>query len=255
MTRTRTAIIVLPIIALLLSGNAAAQKSVMLLARGDSAQLAMKPETALRYYRMAEKADAQNPEVLWRIAKIHTDFAIGAKDDNAGMREVERAIDYARRAVAAGPGHAMAHAMLAIAYGQKAAFAPNSEKLDLTKLLYEHAKRALELDPSNNAAMLVLGIWHREMSSLNWAVKLLLKAVYGDTPEASAEESQRLLARAVELKPDQIIGHLELAKTLIELDDEKAAAAQLRKAVALPKRDVHDGRRITEARELLRELD
>jgi hypothetical protein len=141
-----------------------------------------------------------------------------------------------------------------VAYGQKAVFVPNTEKMDLSKLLHAHAGTALEIDASNTVAMLVLGIWHREVASLNWMVKLLLKAAYGDVPEASLEESQRLLSRAVELEPRQIMPRIELAKTLIELDQEKAAERHLRTAVSLPAGDVHDAKRIAEARGLLKGL-
>ncbi|MBR9974785.1 MAG: hypothetical protein KFF77_04335 [Bacteroidetes bacterium] len=225
-----------------------------LIARGDSAQLAMDTQAALRFFREAERRDADNPEVLWRLSKVHTNLAIAAGDETAALRETERAISYARRAVERAPRHTMAHAMLAVAYGQKAAFAPNSEKMDLSKLLHTHARTALEIDGSNTVAMLVLGIWHRELASLSWVVRLLLKAAYGDVPEASLEDSKRLLSRVVQLQPRGIMARIELAKTLVELDEEEDALRHLRTAVSLPAADVHDPRRIDEARRLIKEL-
>jgi hypothetical protein len=156
----------------------------------------MNTREALRLYIAAAKSDGKNPDILWRISKMHTDLAIASKSENAALKHADRAIDFARRGVASAPRHAMAHAVLAVAYGQKAVFVPNTEKMDLSKLLYSHAGTALEIDASNTVAMLVLGIWHREVASLNWVVRLLLKAAYGDVPEASLEESQRLLAQA-----------------------------------------------------------
>lgn len=246
--------IILMIFLLPLPLSATAGEVASLIARGDSAQQVMNTREALRLYLAAAKTDGKNPDILWRISKMHTDLAIASKSEKAAIKHADRAIDYARRGVAAGPRHAMAHAVLAVAYGQKAVFVPNTEKMDLSKLLHAHAGTALEIDASNTVAMLVLGIWHREVASLNWMVKLLLKAAYGDVPEASLEESQRLLSRAVELEPRQIMPRIELAKTLIELDQEKEAERHLRTAISLPAGDVHDAKRIAEARGLLKGL-
>ena len=233
---------------------AAAADIAALIARGDSADAAMDVRGALRIYREAERLDPRNPELLWRLSKIHTSMAISAGEGKRAMQLVERSIDYARRAVETAPRLAMAHATLAVAYGQKAMFAPNSEKMELSKRLRDSALRALELDPSNTVALLVLGIWHREVASLSWVVRLLLKAVYDDVPDASLEESRRLLARAVQLQPRGIMARLEFAKTLVELDEENEALRQLRTAVALPVSDIHDPSRIAEARGLIKDL-
>lgn len=225
-----------------------------LLQRGDSAQTAKNPRAALRFYQQAARLDGANPDVLWRISKVYTDLAIGSKTETTAIQQTDRAIASARRAVSVGPRHAMAHAVLAVAYGQKAVYVPNTEKMELSKLLHAHARTALEIDGANTVAMLVLGIWHREVASLNWVVRMLLKAVYDDVPEASLEQSRQLLRRAVELQPKQIMPRIELAKTLLALDEEDAAGHQLRMAISLPLWDVHDTRRLDEARRLLKDI-
>lgn len=237
-----------------LPSSAEAGEVERLIARGDSAAEAMDTRGALRILREAERLDGSNPEVLWRLAKLHVDLAISARDEASGMREAERAIAYGRRAVDRAPRHAMTQAMLSVAYGQKAAFAPNSEKMDLSKLLHQHASAALAIDGSNITALLVLGIWHREVASLSWPVQLILKVAYGDVPEASLDESKRMLSRVVQLQPRGIMARIELAKTLVELDEEAEALRHLRTAVSLPVSDIHDPRRIEEARALIKEL-
>lgn len=234
--------------------TASAQTPDQLIARGDSAQAVFAPHDALRFYRQAERQQPANPDVLWRISKIHTDLSIGEGDPAVAMREAERAVAYAKRSVEHGARHSMAHAVLAVAYGQKAVLVPNRKKMDLSKLLHSHGMRALELDSTNTVAMLVLGIWHREVASLSWIVRLLLKAAYGDVPEASLDDSRKLLGRAVALQPKVIMGHVELAKTLIEQDEKDAARQQLRTAIALPRSDLHDPRRKEEADALLKSL-
>ncbi|MBR9976453.1 MAG: hypothetical protein KFH87_00055 [Bacteroidetes bacterium] len=248
----RSARIILFIV--LVTISASAQTPDLLIARGDSAQAAFSPRDALRFYRQAERQQPMNPDVLWRISKVHTDLSIGEEDPAVAMREAERAVAYAKRAVEHGARHSMAHAVLAVAYGQKAVLVPNRKKMDLSKLLHSHAIRALELDSTNTVAMLVLGIWHREVASLSWIIRLLLKAAYGDVPEASLDDARKLLGRAVALQPTVIMGRVELAKTLIQRDETDAARRQLRTALALPRSDLHDPRRKEEAEALLNAL-
>ncbi|MBN1448842.1 MAG: hypothetical protein JXA28_13005 [Bacteroidetes bacterium] len=231
---------------------AVAQEDV-LIARGDSAQVSLDPRSAMKYYQEAEKMQPENPDVLWRISKLYTDLAAGEASDDVALRQLDHAVTYANRAIAAAPRHSMAQAALAIAYGQKTVVAPNSEKVELSRLVRMHAVKALEFERDNYVAMLVLGIWNREIAELSWVVKLALDVVYGGLPDASLEESRRLLQRAAQLSPDQIMTHVELAKTLKAMDDETAAKRHLRKALSLPKRDIGDSRRIEEARKLLRE--
>jgi len=242
------------ILFLLVSASLPAQQVDVLIARGDSAQFAMQPDVAMRLYREAERLDADNPDVLWRISKVYSDYAAQESSEEAAMRELQRSIDYAKKAVTADPRHSMAQVSLAIAYGQKAVVAPNSEKVELSRLVRQHAVRALELESENHVAMLVLGIWNREVASLSWVLKLALDVVYGGLPDASLEESHRLLQQATRMYPDQIMTHLELAKTLKEMDDERGAKRHLRKAISLPKRDIGDRKRVDEARKLLQEL-
>jgi tetratricopeptide (TPR) repeat protein len=239
---------------LLLAGTASGQVPEELIARGDSAQAVFRPDVALRFYRQADRVQPANPDVLWRISKVHTDLSIGEEGSEPAMREAERAVEYAKRAVGHDAHHSMAHAVLAVAYGQKAVLVPNRQKMDLSKLLHIHGMRALELDSTNTVALLVLGIWHREVASLSWIVRLLLKAAYGGVPEASLSTSKDMLERAVALQPEMIMGRVELAKTLVELDEHRTAARHLRKALTLPRSDLHDPARKEEAEELLNDL-
>ena len=247
-------LILLCVLFLPIAAPLTAQEVDALIARGDSLQMEMQPDAAMKLYRKAEQLDPDNPDVLWRISKVFSDYAAQESTDEAAMRELDRSVSYARKAVSVAPKHSMAQVSLAIAYGQKAVVAPNSEKVELSKLVRQHAVRALELESDNHVAMLVLGIWNREVATLSWILKLALDVVYGGLPDASLEESHRLLRRAMRMYPDQIMTHLELAKTLMEMDDEKGAERHLRKALSLPKRDIGDRKRVDEARKLLQEL-
>jgi tetratricopeptide (TPR) repeat protein len=239
---------------LLTTGALHAQSVEMLIARGDSADKRLDLSSALRQYQNAERIEPRNPEVLWRLSKVTGAMAMRTKDEKRAETLFKRALAYAERAVESEPNNSMAQVSLAISNGQLAVLAPATEKLELSKKIRDHSQRALELNPSNYLAMLVLGIWNREVASLNWFIKLTMKVVYGGVPEASLEESRRLLAKAVALEPGIIMTQVELAKTLIKLDENQGALTHLRRALSLPKRDVGDDKLIDEARELLRKL-
>lgn len=234
--------------------HVAAQNYEAAIARGDSAQAAMNIEAALRHYREAERIAPARGDVLWRLSQLHTEMAAGETDEARAKVLVDRALRYARRADAAAPRSAMVQVSFAIAYGQLSLIASNDDKVELSRKVHQYGVRALELDAENSVAMLVLGIWHREVASLNWALKLLLDAVYGGLPDASLEESHRLLASAVRLQSGQIMPRVELAKTLIAMDREREARQQLRKAVSMPPGALGDDKRLREAHELLKEL-
>jgi len=239
---------------LLFNGLAVSQDVASHLARGDAAQLQMKADVALAAYRDAEKLEPRNVETLWRISKVLSDFAADESDEARAKQFLRRALSYATCAVHIDSSHAMAWVSLAIVHGQLAVIAPVADKLELSKKIQQYSSRALELDHSNHPAMLVLGMWNREIASLSWIVRLTVRLVYGGVPDASLEESQRLLTAAAALRPDDIMSRVELAKTLIELKEKNEAMMHLRKSLALPLRDVGDPRRQEEARKLLREL-
>ncbi|MCZ7556368.1 MAG: hypothetical protein M5R41_08205 [Bacteroidia bacterium] len=239
---------------LLSAGVLHAQSVEMLIARGDSADKTLDLTSALRWYQNAERMEPRNAEVLWRLSKVTGAMAMRTRDEKRAETLFKRALGYAERAVGSDPNNSMAQVSLAISNGQLAVIAPASEKLELSKKIRDHSQRALELNGSNYLAMLVLGIWNREVATLSWFLKLTMKVVYGDVPEASLEESRRLLAKAVELEPGVIMTQVEYAKTLIELDETRGAVTHLRRALSLPKRDVGDEKLIDEARELLRKL-
>lgn len=233
----------------------AQQRVAGLLASGDARQTRLDPAGALALYRQAEKLAPRDPEVLWRIAKIHVDLSKLERNEKVRDALIATGLDHAERAIAANPGHSMAHASKAIVLGQKAVFAGYQEKLDLSKQIKASADKALALDGNNAVAMIVLGIWHREVADLNWALKLAVKLAYGGLPEASFEEAHRFLTRAVQIQSTSILPRLELAKTLIAMDRETEALTHLRAILSMPKTDIGDSAWLAEARELIREVE
>lgn len=242
------------VVSFLASFTLHAQSSMEWIATGDRLLSAGKPAEALNAFRRAESGSRPDATLFVRMAKACVDQSLIETDEDVRLSWSRKAVNYATKAVTASPQSSIAHAHLAVSYGQVAVDAPAREKMDLSLLLKKHAVRALELDPNNFVAMIVLGIWHREIANLNWALKLALRMVYDEIPTASFAEAKRLLARASQLHPEVILPGLELAKTLILMDDSEGALRELRRIAPLPARDAGDPARLREVRSLIRTL-
>ncbi len=225
-----------------------------LLIAADAATRAGDLVAVSRALRQAEQLEANNANVLWRLAKLHVDYAIREKAEDKQLAQVNRALGYANRAVAADSSHSMARVSLAMCYGQKALVVGAREKLELSLLIKRHAEDALALDAANDVAMIILAIWHREVASLNWFLKTAVKLAYGSMPEASLSTAKRLLERAIAMDQGNIMPRVELAKTLIEMEEESAAARELRTVLKMKVADAGDPARLAEARKLLEQI-
>lgn len=225
-----------------------------LLAAADAATRTGDLAAVSRALRQAEQIDAYSPEVLWRQAKLHVDYAIREKSEDKQLAQVNRALAYANRAVESDSSHSMARVSLAMCYGQKAHIVGAREKLELSLLIKRFAEEALALDANNDVAMIILAIWHREIASLNWFLKTAVKLAYGSMPEASLATAKRLLDRAISIDQGNIMPRVELAKTLIEMEDENGAVRELRTVLKMKVADAGDPARLVEARKLLATL-
>ena len=128
-------------------------------------------------------------------------------------------------------------------------------KIELSKELKAEADKAIELDPTHDGAYHIIGRWHREIANLSWVLKAAAKIVYGGVPKgASNENAIANFEKAIKLRPDKTIHHLELGKTYKEMKKWKEARQALQKVLDLPIIDVGDEARKKEAKELLEEI-
>lgn len=242
------ALFVCPVIAL-------GQSAEGFAARGDSLMTALETRAAVETYRAGLAAHPDSPLLGWKTARALVNLAeetSGPEDDEGLYRE---AVSLAREAVGHAPRSARAHATLAGALGRLAQFLGSKGKVELAREVHEHARRATGLDPNDFAGFVVLGIWNREVATLNFFLRTFAANLFGGLPDASLERSAALLERAVRLAPDYVTPNLELARTYAEMDRERDARAALTRALDAPVREALDTIRKEEARLLQRELD
>lgn len=102
------------------------------------------------------------------------------------------------------------------------------------------AQKAISLDPQDDLAYHVLGIWNREVAELNWVLRAFAEFLYGKLPEASLDTAISDLRRAAELAPDVVPHQVELGITLADARKWDDAKATLDHALTMPKAWVTD---------------
>jgi tetratricopeptide (TPR) repeat protein len=211
-----------------------------LLAQGDALDAQLKTKEALAIFLEAEKQAPANAEVLRRIAKaeaeLMTETGVKTQRKDLGVKSV----DYARRAVAADPNNAMTHLTLAVCCGRVAPYLDNQDKINYSKIVKEHAGKALALDPSNDYGYHVLGAWNYELAGLNPILRAIARIVYGSVPEASYDDAVANFKKAIALAPQRVAHHIELGRTYAAMGQAKLAKAELTEGLALPCREKDD---------------
>lgn len=118
----------------------------------------------------------------------------------------------------------------------------------------ELARRAVRAGPDVARAHTTLAAALGKLALYRGGKRKVERAFFGGLPDASLERSRRLLERAVSLAPETVTPHLELARTLVEMDETAAARRHLRTAASLQPRERLDQVQQRRVRELLEEL-
>lgn len=186
-------------------------------------------QEALSRLTTLKQHNPDNAEVLWRRALILTDLGKVAEKDEQSIRYYQRALGDSNAALKVDSTSAWIHAVKAMIEGRLCLHVGIRERARRSFEVKQHADRALALDSTLALAYHVRGRWHRDIADLNFIQRRFVK-LYGDLPEASLEEAVQDLKRAVELN-SKSYGHLGLARTYLEMDQEKKAREHLRLAL------------------------
>jgi tetratricopeptide (TPR) repeat protein len=240
--------------ALLAAGPVIATPAADLAREALAAEARLETRQALDLYLAAEKERPDDPVILQKIARQYSDLVVDLSTPTEKKASVERALDYARRAVALAPTNAENVLSVAICLGKLGLFSGTRDKVRYSRLMREEAERALALDPGYAWAHHILGRWHHEVAELGTTARLFVRLFYGGLPDASADAAVRHLQRAVELEPGQLNHHLELGFAYVAARQPAQARAAFAAGLALPSREKHDESAKARAREALARL-
>jgi len=242
--------ILILVIALALATSTLTAQSNDLVVRGDSAYAALRPGDAITHYEAAVAADSTAYEALWKASRSLADLAEYEGDKNKRAEMYRRAERLARQAVTVRPDDAEAHFHLARAVGRVALSHGPRDRVKFGKEVREHALEAIRLDPDHPGALHVMGMWHAEVRRLPRIARFFAKTFLGGRifDEAKWEEAVRLLSRAVEVDPQRIVHHLDLARVYRDIDQHDQARLHYQHVIDGAVTDYNDPRYKEEAR-------
>ncbi len=226
---------ILPLLAL--GCRAANPEADTLIEQGDAEVAALHAPEALALFDQAAKADPDDVEILLRISQQCSNLIAQAKSPADALSFATRSLHEAKQAVALAPDNPKAHLAVAVAYGRLADFEDNRTKIEYSRSVKEEADRTLELDPREDFAYHVLGRWNYAIATLNPMLKLMAKLVYGGLPEASLEEAVKDYQKAIDLAPQRVIHHHELARVEAALGQTDAARKEWETELTLKPED------------------
>lgn len=196
---------------------AATPQAGQLIEQGDAQVTAMHTQQALALFEQAAQADPDDPEILLRLSQQWSNLIAQAKSPAEALDFATRSLDEARQAVALAPDNPKAHLALAVAYGRITDFEDSRTKVEDSRFVKAEADKTLELNPKEDFAYHVLGRWNYAVATLNPILKLIAKYIYGGMPDASLEQAVIDYKKAIELAPQRVIHHHELARAYVAL--------------------------------------
>jgi tetratricopeptide (TPR) repeat protein len=149
----------------------------------------------------------------------------------------EKALDYAKQGGRADPKNAMAQLALAVCYGRMAPLLDNKTKIAYSRLVKEHADKALALDPNNDLTYNVLGSWNYELAGLNPFLRALAGVIYGQLPDASYEEAVKDFEKAVQLNPNRLANHIGLGRAYAAIGNTGGGQEGIERGLSMPNQE------------------
>jgi tetratricopeptide (TPR) repeat protein len=211
-----------------------------LIAAGDAALTNFHLPKATAAFKSALKLDNKNYDACWRLTRALVDAATLETDDAKKKLLLIEAQDYARGAGRLNPTGSKGHAFLAVVVGKLALYQGGRTKVELSKEVKTEAEKAIALDPQEDLAYHVLGVWNREMAQLNWLMRKFAEVLYGSFPPASMDGALKDLRKAAGLAPQAVAHQTELGITLADAGQWAEAKKTLEHALAMPKTWVTD---------------
>lgn len=141
---------------------------------------------------------------------------------------------WSERGLNLNPNSPIGHAMLAAALGRQAQFCKSQrESIRLFWSVREHALRSITI-ANCWVGHMVMGIWHREMASVNVGLRALANLFRLGLPAGSLKESLGHFDAVLEQYPDNNTIYAEKAQTYERVDDHDKARQNYEKCLTMP---------------------
>jgi len=107
-------------------------------------------------------------------------------------------------------------------------------------VIQSEAEKAVQLNPKNDMAYLVLAKWNAEMSDLNPILRGIAQVLYGQVPASSPEKAIEYFRKAIAIAPNRIAHHFGYAQALDRMGKKEEARTEYQKVLQLKATDNED---------------
>ncbi|MFN0076771.1 MAG: hypothetical protein ACKVY0_09870 [Prosthecobacter sp.] len=226
-----------------------------LVEQGDAYDVKYQPDAALQYYLPAEQLDPNNAALLVKIARQYVFRMNDLPSKEQKLASGRTALAYAERAVKAAPKECDPHLSVAICWGKLTPFMGNRENVEASSKIKMAAETAVKLNPRNDYAWHLLGRWHQELADIGGVTRALAYVAYGGLPAASNDAAIRCFEKAIALRPDRLIHHIELGRTCAAMGRKDEALKHLQRGLAMPNTEKDDPETKLRGKAALKKLD
>ena len=228
-----------------------------LIAKGDSLYAQSDMQYALDYYQQAYAIDSSDYYLMLKLTRVCNDlgeYYYELRDEDLSEKVVYEGVDFAERFFSLYPDSAKVYAYRAWSYGNQALFEGGKDKIKLAHKIKDNATQAISMDSTDYLPYVILGIYNRQLGALNWFERLFANTFFGDVPEGSFEESEKMMLKALELQPGIVIAAFHLSLTYKEMGEEEKEIEMLEKVLKLPNLNFRDTHAKRKAKERLEDL-
>ena len=204
--------------------------------------------------QQAEELEADNFEVIWRLARAHFDFSDNSEDETVISENIYAGMDYAKQALDMDSTRAESHKWYGILIARVGELEGKKQTIINSYEVEKHTLKAIELDPEDDGNYHVMGRWNYKLADLSWVERKIAGIIYATPPQASFEDARHFFGKAIELEPNDIRNHVWLGKTYVALDDIEAAKNSYNASLAITAENDSDRILQKEAQELLSDL-
>ncbi len=225
-----------------------------LIREGEQLEKAMKDEEAVKKYLEALKLSPNDIKALVKTSEMNSIIGNRQKEKKKKEEYFNAAKTYAESALKVNPADADANYVMALAMGRMALMSSGKEKVKNVKEIKQYADSALVVSPNHFKALHILGKWHLEVTSLNFAEKAALKVIYGGLPPASLPLAVLNFEKARGIDPWFVLNYLELARAYKANGQSDKAIDVLNKMLKLPPKTQDDAGYKAEGKKMLESL-
>ncbi len=217
-----------------------AQTSQELMQQGDVFYQQFNNLQSLTLYKKALKITPGNFEGQTKVIRAYNDVGEDLSSE-ASEPYYEKAVQQAEEVQKKFPEKAESYYWLAVSYGNLALLRGSKEKVKLSGFVEKNIQKAITMNPDYADAYVVLGIYYKEVASLNSFLKAFARLFFGDLPEGTYDDAVRAFRKAITLQTTRpVYTSFHLGHSYENTGQPEKAKEAYKQAARLPNTDHQD---------------